>query len=128
MRGNAAGEKSASEMAAALAQLLHRKLGARGDGLEAKLRRAGRKLPRRIRRLALEIVAAEKLEAHPRLARQTDKAALARAFAAVAKHLDAIDLAERRRGLILGILGSVALALLTIFAALTAFLVWRGYL
>lgn len=122
------GEKSAGEMAAALSLLLHQKLGVKGGGLEAKLARAGRRLPRRIRRQVQDIVEAEKREAHPKLARQIDAAALRRAFAAATKHLEAIDLAEQRRGLLLSVLGSVAIAVLAVFAGLTAFLVWRGYL
>jgi hypothetical protein len=121
-------EKTAGEMAAALSLLLHQKLGVRGGGLEAKIAHAGRRLPRRIRRRATEIVEAEKREGNPKLARMIDTKALGRAFAEVEAHLKKISASERRWTATLGVLGSIGFGLLTVFAAVTAVLVWRGYL
>ncbi|MCX7645293.1 MAG: hypothetical protein N2Z62_08375 [Rhodobacteraceae bacterium] len=118
--------RSAGELAAELSVLLERKLGLRGGGLEAQVRRAGRLLPRRVRRAALEIAEAERREGNPRLARQTDPARVARAFAEVERHLKAVDPAARRTALVLGILGSIALGLLALFAAVVTVLVLRG--
>lgn len=121
-------ERTAAELAAAVSLLLHRKLGLRGGGLEAKLARAGRRLPRRIRRRVAQIAEAEKREGNPKLARMTDPEALNRAFAEVERHLRKIDPAARRRGALLGVLGSIAMGFLAISAAVIAVLVWRGYL
>lgn len=125
MRG-AALARSAGELAAELSALLERKLGVRGDGLEARVRRAGRLLPRRIRRAALEIAEAARREGSPRLARQNDPARVARAFAEVERHLNGVDPGARRTALVLGILGSIALGLLALFAAVVTVLVLRG--
>jgi len=118
--------RSAGELAAELSLLLHQKLGVKGGGLEARVQRAGRLLPRRVRRAALEIAEAEKREGNPRLARQNDPARVARAFAEVERHLKAVDPAARRTRLVLGILGSIALGLLALFAAVVTVLVLRG--
>lgn len=121
-------ERTAAELAEAVSLLLHQKLGVNGGGLEARLARAGRRLPRHIRRRVAEIVEAERREGSPKLARMTDLAELHRAFAEVERHLTKIDLTDRRKGAVLGVLGSITFGLLAVFAALTAFLLWRGYL
>ncbi len=115
-------------MASELSLLLHQKLGVRGGGLEAKLARAGRLLPRRIRADASEIIEAEKREGNPRLARQTDPAALARAYKSVETHLQKIDVADRRRGKILSVLASIAFGLIVVASLLLTYLVQRGHL
>jgi hypothetical protein len=121
-------QRTAAEMAAEIALRLQQKLGVRGVDLETRLAHAGRRLPRRVRRLAAEIVDAEKREANPRLARQSDPAALARAFAEVERHLAALDRGARRRDAILGVLGSISFALLVVAGGLIAWLRWRGFL
>ncbi len=120
--------RSASELAAEVSLLLHQKLGVKGGGLEARIARAGRRLPRRIRKRAQEIAEAEKLAANPRLARRVDQAEITRAFDEVARHLKQIDVADRRKGALIGVLSSISLALLATFAVTVGLLVWRGYL
>jgi hypothetical protein len=41
--------------------------------------------------------------------------------------LEAIDPADRRKGMVLSILGSVAFSLIVVFAALMIVLRWRGF-
>jgi hypothetical protein len=118
--------RSAGELAAELSLLLERRLGVKGGGLDARVRRAGRLLPRKVRRAALEIAEAEKREASPRLARLNDPGRLAQCFAVAERHLRAVDPAARRARLILGILGAVAFGLLVLFAAVVTLLVQRG--
>ena len=45
----------------------------------------------------------------------------------VIAHLRAIDVADRRKGLILSILGSMAFSVLVVLALLVIVLVWRGF-
>ena len=111
---------------AAITALMHAKLGARGASLRAALRQAGRRLPRRIRGQARLLAEAEPFAHHPRLRLTLDAAALARAAGAVEAHLDAIDLADRRKGWWLGMLGGMAFNMLAFFALLVALLRWRG--
>lgn len=121
-------ETSAGQMAAALTLLLQKKFGGRGRDLEAMLRRAGRRLPAHAHRHARLIAAAARRQDHARLHRQDDPARLARSFKIVKKQIESVDLSRRRIDLILSILGSVAFALLFVFAAVVTVLRWRGFL
>lgn len=112
---------------AATAALLRDKLGAGGDSLAAQLRKAERRLPRRLRRQARLLAEAEPLARHPKLCRTLDAPALSAAAAELRAHLQAIDLADRRRGWWLGVLGGLAFNLLLFAALLLIFLRWRGY-
>ncbi|WP_068109758.1 hypothetical protein [Tropicimonas marinistellae] len=118
-----------SETNAALAVLMREKLGVGGeDQLEVKLRRAGRLLPRAVRKDANYLVEMEKLAQHPKLSRQIDGERLNRAQAHLRNHLDTIDPADRRKGRILGIVAPLAFNLLLIAAALIVWMAWSGRL
>jgi len=120
-------EPTLQQMTAEIAELMRGRLGVRrGTGLEAKLRRAGRLLPRKVRRAAWALAEAERRAAHPKLMRQVDMAAMKAAHARVKAHLETIDPADRRWGTLLGILAPLAFNLLAIFAALVAWLSWSG--
>ncbi|MGD9866357.1 MAG: hypothetical protein AB7S99_24440 [Pseudodonghicola sp.] len=110
------------------AALLRDKLGARGQTLGAALARAGRRLPRRIRSQARLLAEAERFAQHPRLRLTLDGAALGKAADEVGAHLKAIDLADRRKGWWLGLLGGMAFNILAWFGLLLGVLVWRGFL
>ena len=110
-----------------LADLIEKRLGVRGRGLEAKLRKAGRLLPRWLRHEASRLVEAERLMAHPKLRMQTDPTTLDRAYRQCEKWLKAVDPAERRKGRVLAFLGVNAANLLIVSAAFIAYLVWAGY-
>lgn len=118
--------KSVGELAAGVSLLLHQRLGIHGQGLEAKITRAGRRLPGRIRRRASEIAEAQKREANPRLARMNDPDELYRAFTEVEAYLTKIDPNARRWRAVMGVLASIALGLVVIFGAVTALLIRRG--
>ena len=109
-----------------LCALLADKLSLRRGTLDQRLRRAGRRLPARIRQQGMLIAEAEAMAAHPRLARRIDHAALERAHAEVRAHLRGIDPADRRRGVILGMLGGLAFNILLFAALVLAFLRWQG--
>jgi len=110
-----------------LAALIEERLGVRGRGLEAKLRRAGRRLPRWLRREASQLVEAERLMSHPKLMMQADPTALDRAFQHCETWLKTVDPAERRKSRILGFLGVNAANLLIVAGLFIAYLVWAGY-
>jgi len=94
--------------------------------LDQRLRRAGRRLPARIREQARIITEAEALAAHPKLARRVDPDRLDRAFAEVRSYLREIDPADRRRGAVLGVLGGLAFNMLLFAALALAGLRWQG--
>lgn len=115
-------EPDLPQINAELAELLRSQLGIRGTGLAVKLRRAGRLLPRRVRQAGAELVEMEALWQNPKLRRRIDPAAVAAAAATVRKHLEGIDVADRRKGYWLGVVTPLAFNLLVLFAL--ALILW----
>ncbi len=111
-----------------LADLIEERLGIRGRGLEAKLHRAGRALPRYVRREAAQIEQALRMKSHPKLARQVDTAGIEKAYRACERWLETVDPKERRKDLILSFLATNAFNLIVIFAAFVTWMVWTGHL
>lgn len=108
-----------------LRQLMRQKLGVRGRDFPSALARAGRQLPRALRAEGKAVVAALPMLDHPKLARTIDGARMAQATAALRDHLGAIDLADRRKGFWLGVLGSMAFNILLVIVIAVVFLAWR---
>lgn len=111
---------------AEIAALMHAKLGVRGASLRAALRRARRLLPRRIRAQLRLLAEAEAFVHHPKLRLTLDVPALTKAAGEVEAHLNAIDLADRRKGWWLGMLGGMAFNVLAFCGLLVVVLRWRG--
>lgn len=111
-----------------IAELLETQLGVRGAGLEAKLQKAGRLLPRHVRREAAVLVAALKTQGNPRLARMVDGDRAVKSYKTCEKYLSGIDRTYRRRGQIISFLATNAFNMITVAALLIAVLVWRGFL
>ena len=120
-------EKEITAKTKALQRQIQVKLGVRARDLEHALRRAGRRLPRRVRGQGARLVAAQKMAGNPKLTRQMDAQALAQAYDEVSGHLMAIDVADRRKGRLLGLAAAVALNLLIVIAGFLVWLWWRGY-
>lgn len=95
-----------------LSQLLSDKLGVSGGSLSMQLHKARRLMPRHIRRDAKLLQEAEAMADNPRLAMVLDDPRYARAADMVEAHLKAIDMADRRKGYWLGVLGGMAFNLL----------------
>lgn len=114
--------------AARLAELLESRLGLRGPDYEAKLARAGRQLPRRVRDEAEYIALARRMQQNPKLASQIDWARIDKGQAFVERHLKAIDPGDRTRQMVLSWLTQNALNLVIVAALVVAALVWRGFL
>lgn len=111
-----------------IADLIGSRLGVRGRGLEEKVRRAGRLLPKRIRRDAAILVDAERVASHPRLARQIDAEVLHKAHRDCKRFLEQIDGSEQVVRMVLGLLTANAFNVLALFTLIVAVLVWRGFL
>lgn len=120
--------ESIAEQSDRLALLIEERLGIRGDGLETKLRKAGRLLPRWLRQEASRLVAAQRLVKHPKLMRQADSMTLEKACKRCEKWLKSIDPAARRRARLLNFLALNAANLLVVAAMFVAYLVWSGRL
>lgn len=106
--------------------LLREKLGVRGRSFAVRLRRAGRALPTPAQRAGRELIATQALIAHPKLRRQVDEGQVRRALREVQAGLDPIDPRDRRKGLLLGLTGSVVFNLIVVVGAVIVLLRWRG--
>lgn len=115
-------------MIAGLKAQLKERLGVGGADLMVALGRARHRLPRRVYRQGLLLARAEPLAGHPKLRLTLDAPALIVAAAEVSRHLETIDLADRRKGWWLGMLGGLSFNLILTVIVLVAVLVWRGFL
>ena len=109
-------------------QLMRDKLGVRDKTLLASVKKAKRRLPRRIYKQAMVLAQTEQMAAHPKLSRVLDTPKLQHASDEVQDHLSKINLADRRLGWFLGMLGGMAFNLLALCVLLLIFLKWQGLL
>lgn len=116
-----------SDRLASLRLLLSEKLGTKGADLRSHVRRAGRRLPRRLRREAEFLIRAEQMARHPRFARLIDTREVARAQGRLSRHLGAIDPALIRRNRMKNAAAGFGLIVLATFALVVTLLWWRGY-
>lgn len=99
----------------------------KGSDLRRQVRRAGRLLPRKIRRDMRFILDSADLAENPKLSRMVDPTKVARAQANVITYLEGLDPRERMWTQILNITASVALALIVVFIVVLYVLVQRGF-
>jgi len=101
-------EITIDERADRIAGLIEKRLRVRGRGLETKLRRAGRQIPKWVRQEAETLVEAQQFSASPKLRKLVDPGridqAYARCYARCEKWLKSVDPWERRKDRILGFL------------------------
>jgi hypothetical protein len=109
-------------------QLLRKKLGVRDKTLAASIRRAKRRLPRRVYKQALVLAEAEPMMEHPKLSLVLDAPKLKKASDEVQAHLNAINLADRRWGYVISMLASMAFGILALTMAALIILRWRGFI
>lgn len=100
--------------------------GVGGSTLSKAVKRAGRLLPSHVRAAAQTVIEAGAHGGNPKLLRQVDPQSLAKAERTFFEFIDSIDVADRRKGKILGVLGAIAFNLLLVLALLLAWLHWRG--
>ena len=109
-------------------ELMRQKLGVRGRSFSAALAKANRRLPRSLRKDGRLLADALPMAEHPKLRQTLDMRRLEGAAASLQAHLEAVDMADRRKGWILGVLGTIAFNLLVLSAIALGLLIWRGYL
>ncbi len=116
---------SISQMADRIAELLETQMGIKGEGLEAKLRRAGRHLPRKVLGAAQFLAEAAEMAQHPKRHTQVDPARAAQAYDICARHLKS---ATPIYGGVYGIVRSVAATTALTLSLAAVVLYWRGFL
>lgn len=110
----------------ALRSLMAKRLGLKRGSLARRVAKAGRLLPSGVRNDIAIVAEAEKLSRNPKLAIRLDRNATKSAYDRAATHLKAIDVADRRKGVALSILGSMAFNILAVIVLLIVVLRWRG--
>ncbi|MBS8229010.1 hypothetical protein [Vannielia litorea] len=119
-------EHPVKQVADGLAQMMAERLGVRrGETLAEKLRKGGRLLPKKVRREAAYIAETEARMEVPKFAFQYDAARIEKAEKMVRRFLEEVDPADRRKGIVLGILGWLAFNFLVI-SGLVIWWLWES--
>ncbi|MDO6724805.1 hypothetical protein Q4560_16160 [Celeribacter halophilus] len=120
-------DHSVTHRAENLATLMRERLGVRaGEGFEAKVKHAGRRLPRWARKQAAVIVEAMALEAHPKLAQQVAHKKVDKAFKELTYFLERQDVKTRRKNRFLDFVAALAFVVFVTIGLVLAVMVWRG--
>lgn len=114
------------QMTDRVSELLEARLGVRGRTLADKLRKAGRRLPRRVREAGSVLAEAEEMAQNPKLLVRVDQALVAEAYDVCLRHLVGINRADRRKTAIVGVAASIAFSLLMVALLVLAWAYWRG--
>jgi len=110
-----------------LSTLMTDQLRIKGRDFPSKVRRAGRLLPRRIRRDAKYLIDAADVTDNPKLARMVDGAKVDKAYSAIKLHLEGLNPRERQITQLLNVLASIAFVVIVTFVVVLYVLVQRGY-
>ena len=116
------------QMAERITTLMEQRLRLKGKDLHEKLRKGGRKLPRRVRAAAEQLADAAVRSQNPKLFLQIDEPAVVAAYDVCSKHLSKIDAGYLRTSSILRAASSMVISLFVVIALAIAVLYWRGYL
>ncbi|WP_238364230.1 hypothetical protein [Mesobacterium pallidum] len=111
---------------AQLDTLLSQKLGLRRGPLDRRAARAGRRLPRAVRRDITYLGQAGRLAGHPVLSARFAPHEVAAAHARAVARLESIDVADRRKGALLSFLAVVSVNLFVLILLVLGLLRWRG--
>lgn len=119
--------KSVENQVAELRALFEEKLRVHGRDLATQIRKAGRRLPRYVRRDARFFVEAHALMANPKLARMVDAKSMDRAYANIVAYLEGLDSRQERMTALINLAASIAFALLVTGVMVLVVLVLRGF-
>ena len=114
------------QMTDRVAALLEERLRVKGT-LDEKLRRAGRRLPKRVRAAGEALVQAQAMAQSPKLLMQIDDAAVAIAYDICVRHLGGLSPGAARRGMLLNIAASIGFSLLVVAGLVLVVLYLRGF-
>ena len=115
------------ERAEALAKLMSAQLRVRGEGLREVTSRAGRRLPKHLRRAAELISDAVEKSENPKLQRLVDERAVRQAERKLRKFLERQDPRTARRGEIMDVAAKIAFVVFVVVLAVFFLLLNQGY-
>lgn len=107
-----------------ISKLMAEKLRVRGRTLDAQLRKAGRRLPKRLRADVRNLLHAQEVINHPKLARLIDIEAVSEGSGRVIGHLQTLDPWERFKDRWLGILGAISAGMILLFI-IVVYVLWK---
>lgn len=109
-----------------LQALLQERLRFSARDLSHALRKAGRRVPRRLRVEGEYIALAQHLEQSPKLAKQIDMARVEAGHRELKAFVEAINPTDRLINGLLSVVGPLAFGLIAVFVLLIAVLRWQG--
>jgi hypothetical protein len=116
------------QMAARVADLIDARLKVGGATLAEKLRRGGKRLPRRIRREAAYLAEVAQNAKVPKLMVQIDHARAAQAYDACLRHLKPLGAGARRKATAIQVATGIGAGVFITGLLILLVLIWRGYL
>jgi hypothetical protein len=114
------------QMTDRVAALLEERLGVRGRTLQDKVRKAGRRLPKKVRAAADYLADAQAMAQNPKLLVRLDEGEVADAYDICLRHLGGVNRGERRRSAVLGAAASAAFAIFIVMLLAIGVIYWRG--
>lgn len=120
------GAASVQQMADRVADLMQERLGVKGATLAEKVKRGGRKLPRKVRDEAEYLSLAAAQAVNPKLYLRLDHERIAQAYDICVKHLVGVRRWERRQEAFMRVFGRIALILVTVLALALGVMLWQG--
>ncbi|SFR56140.1 hypothetical protein [Litoreibacter janthinus] len=111
-----------------ISALLREKLGVRGRSLEVRTRRAGRLLPRHVRRAAQVLVNAERMAQEPKMLLRLDPQEVSGAYDICLLHLENIDEKALKTKAFFGFAARLIVQVVVIGGLTLAVLRWRGFI
>lgn len=123
------GAATLQQMADRVAELLEQRLRIKGKTLDDKLRKAGRRLPRKVYAAAQLLAQAAQMSKNPRLMMQVNEPDVVAAYDICLRHLGAKQAASlARKNTAMSIGASIAGSILVLTLLVLGVLRWRGYL
>ncbi len=116
---------SITQMADRIAEMFETRMGIKGDGLDAKLRRHGRQLPRKVLGAAQFLAEAADMAGHPKRHTRLDPERAAQAYDICARYLKS---ASPIYGGVYGLFRSIAAVSALTLSLAAVVLYWRGFL
>lgn len=107
-------------------ELAHEKFSVKATRLDKAMRKIGRRLPKWAHKQADILVNAENLSGHPKLSMMLDTGEIGKAETKLRAAFDAIDPKDRRKGMLLSLLGSLSINLIAVVVLLLLVIWWRG--
>jgi hypothetical protein len=116
------------QKASEVADLMKERLGVGGKDLATKLRRAGRLMPKWLKQEATYLAQTAAFAQNPKLQKRIDFDRVDAAHKSCVDFLKSVDPVDRRKGVFLNLLGSLAMIFIVVSALIISVLRWREFI